>query len=187
MNAVAIEDQELVRSARRGAGEALEALYRRYADRVVTFCYYALGSRAAAEDAMQSIFLKAFRGLNQFREQSAFRTWLLRIAVNHCNDELRTRRAEYVPLESIMGSDHEISRMLSPEEEHETRQMERIVARALRDLSPKLRSVAILRYIEGVSYDDIATILDCSKGTVASRLNRALTELERILRPLRPR
>jgi RNA polymerase sigma-70 factor, ECF subfamily len=186
MGAAGIEDQELVGLARRGAEEALDALYRRHADRVMTLCYYALGSRSAAEDAMQSVFLKAFRGLAEFREQSAFHTWLLRIAINHCNDELRKRSAEYVPLESIMGSDREIAARLSPEEEHESRQVEQIVARALRELSPKLRSVAILRYIQDLSYEEIAAVLDCSKGTVASRLSRALTDLERILRPLRP-
>ena len=85
-----------------------------------------------------------------------------------------------------MGSDREIAFRLSPEEEHQARQTERIIARALRELSPKLRSVAILRYLQDLSYDDIAVILGCSKGTVASRLNRALTDLERILRPLRP-
>jgi RNA polymerase sigma-70 factor, ECF subfamily len=186
MSATAIEDGELVRLARSGADDALAALYGRYADRIVTLCFYALGSRPAAEDAMQSVFLKVFRGLADFRGQSAFRTWLFRIAINHCNDELRTRSAEYVPLESIMGSDREIAARLSPEEEHESRQVELIVARALRELSPKLRSVAVLRYIEDLSYDEIAAVLDCSKGTVASRLNRALTDLERILRPLRP-
>jgi RNA polymerase sigma-70 factor, ECF subfamily len=186
MSAAGTEDRELVRLAQRGTDEALAALYSRYADRVVTLCFYTLGSRTAAEDAMQSVFLKAFRGLAEFRGQSEFRTWLFRIAINHCNDELRMRSAQYVPLESIMGSDREIASRLSPDEEHESRQTELIVARALRELSPKLRSVAILRYIEDLSYEEIAAVLNCSKGTVASRLNRALTDLERILRPLRP-
>lgn len=186
MSAAAIEERELIQLARSGTDEALAALYGRHADRVVTLCFYALGSRSAAEDAMQSVFLKAFRGLADFRGQSTFRTWLFRIAINHCNDELRMRSAEYVPLESIMGSDREIASRLSPEAEQESRQVELIVARALRELSPKLRSVAVLRYIEDLSYEEIAAVLDCSKGTVASRLNRALTDLERILRPLRP-
>ncbi|HET8774182.1 MAG TPA: sigma-70 family RNA polymerase sigma factor [Thermoanaerobaculia bacterium] len=186
MNSAATDERELVRSARHGAGDALDELYRRHGNRVFTLCYYTLGSRSAAEDATQSVFLKAFRGLTEFREQSDFRTWLLRIAINYCNDQLRVRRTEYVPLESIMGSDREIASRLSPEEEHQARQSERIIARALRELSPKLRSVAILRYVQELSYEDIAAILGCSKGTVASRLNRALTDLERLLRPLRP-
>lgn len=165
------------------AADDLRALYEQYAGRIFTLARYALGSEAAAEDAVQAVFLRAFQNLAQFRGQANAGTWLWRIAVNHCHDELRRRRRrEEVPLDAILGWADDAH---TPEQRHAVRQVDEIVARALLELSPKLRTVVVLRYIEELPYDEIAAILGCSIGTVSSRLARALATLERILRPLR--
>jgi RNA polymerase sigma-70 factor (ECF subfamily) len=176
-----------VRAALAGDAGAQQAIYDRYAGRLFTLAFYMLGSRAAAEDALQSIFLKAFAALDRFNAKSALSTWLWRIALNHCNDELKRKRAETVPLETILGSGDDVSPGPSPERQFEARQTETVVGRALMELPPKLRSVVVLRYVENLSYDEIAAALGTSVGTVSSRLSRALAELERILRPLQPR
>jgi len=164
------------------AADELRELYDAYAARIHTLAQYTLGSRSAADDAVQTIFLKAFQGLSNFRGQAALGTWLWRIAVNHCSDELRRRRrSEEVPLDAILGwADH----APSPEQRHNVKQVDEIVARALLELSPKLRTVAVLRYVEEMPYDEIAEVLGCSIGTVSSRLARALTQLEQMLRPI---
>ena len=165
------------------AADDLRALYEQYAGRIFTLARYALGSEAAAEDAVQSIFLKAFQNLARFRGQADAGTWLWRIAVNHCNDELRRRkRSEEVPLDAILGW---ADGAHTPEQRHAVRQIDEIVARALLELSPKLRTVVVLRYVEEMPYEEIAAVLGCSVGTVSSRLSRALEQLERILRPIR--
>jgi RNA polymerase sigma-70 factor (ECF subfamily) len=164
------------------ATDELRDLYDRYATRIHTLARYTLGSDAAAEDAVQAIFLKAFEQSASFRGQAERSTWLWRIAVNHCTDELRRRkRVEEVPLDAVLGWAVEAD---SPEEHHAVKQIDAIVARGLLELSPKLRTVVALRYIDEMPYDEIASVLGCSIGTVSSRLSRALTELERILRPI---
>jgi RNA polymerase sigma-70 factor (ECF subfamily) len=164
------------------ATHELRDLYDQYAGRIHTLAQYTLGSHAAAEDAVQAVFLKAFQSLSKFRGQAQLGTWLWRIAVNHCNDELRRRkRSVEVPLDAILGWADEAA---SPEQRHGVKQIDEIVARALLELSPKLRTVAVLRYVEDMSYDQMAAVLGCSVGTVSSRLARALAQLERILRPI---
>jgi RNA polymerase sigma-70 factor (ECF subfamily) len=164
------------------ATDELRELYERYAGRIQTLAHYTLGSHAAAEDAVQTVFLKASQSLSRFRGQAAPGTWLWRIAVNHCNDELRRRkRTEEVPLDAILGWSDEAD---SPEYRHGVKQFDEIVARALLELSPKLRTVVVLRYVEEMPYEQIAEVLGCSIGTVSSRLARALTNLERVLRPI---
>jgi RNA polymerase sigma-70 factor (ECF subfamily) len=164
------------------ATDELRDLYDQYAGKIHTLAHYMLGSRSAAEDAVQSVFLKAFQNLSRFRRQSEAGTWLWRIAVNHCHDELRRRkRVEEVPLDAILGWSNDSD---SPEHRRGVKQIDEIVARALLELSPKLRTVVVLRYVEEMPYDEIAEVLGCSIGTVSSRLARSLAALEKILRPI---
>jgi RNA polymerase sigma-70 factor (ECF subfamily) len=164
------------------ATDELRELYEKYAGRIRTLARYTLGSHAAADDVVQTVFLKASQSLASFRGQAAPGTWLWRIAVNQCNDELRRRkRTEEVPLDAILGWADDSA---SPEQRHGVKEIDQIVARALLELSPKLRTVVALRYVDEMPYDEIAAILGCSIGTVSSRLARALTKLEQTLRPI---
>jgi RNA polymerase sigma-70 factor (ECF subfamily) len=167
---------------RSAATDELRDLYEEYGAKIHTLARYLLGSRVAAEDAVQSVFLKAFQHRERFRGEADARTWLWRIAVNHCHDELRRRkRVEEVPLDEVLGWANDEQ---SPELRHRVKQIDEIVARAILQLSPKLRTVVVLRYVEELSYPEIAAVLGLSIGTVSSRIARALEALETILRPI---
>jgi RNA polymerase sigma-70 factor (ECF subfamily) len=179
-------DAEIVRDARRGDRGAFKALYDRNRDRVYNLAFYMLGEPLWAEDVLQTVFLKAYKGLAGFRLDAEFGTWLYRIALNECQNQLRGRRAEFVPLESVLGRSEEVDRSIPlPDSEHQEHQRSEILRQAVMDLTPRLRAVVVMKYFEGLSYDEIARVLAVSSGTVASRLNRALLKMEERLRPLR--
>ncbi len=179
------EERELVDAVRREDRGAFRALYERYRDRVYNLAFYSLGEELWAEDVLQIVFLKIYRGLPAFRYEASLSTWIYRIAVNECQNQLQRRGAKHVPLDAILGSDEEFDTAQLPDTEHLERERRQILRDAVMDLPPKLRGVVVLKYVEGLSYDEIARVLECAPGTVASRLNRALAELETRLHPLR--
>lgn len=179
------EERDFVDAARRGDRGAFKLLYERYRDRVYNLAFYSLGDALWAEDVLQIIFLKIHRGLPGFRYEAALSTWIYRIAVNECQNQLQRSGARHVPLDAILGSDEEFDQSDQPDTQQLERERRQILRDAVMDLSPKLRSVVVLKYVEGLAYDEIAQVLECAPGTVASRLNRALSELETRLHPLR--
>ena len=179
------DERELVDAARREDRDAFKALYERYRDRIYNLAFYSLGEALWAEDVLQIVFMKIYRGLPGFRYEASLSTWIYRIALNECQNQLQRRGARYVPLDAILGSDQEFDTGGLPDAEQIERERRQILRDAVMDLSPKLRAVVVLKYIEGLSYDEIAGVLECAPGTVASRLNRALAELETRLHPLR--
>lgn len=178
-------DLDLVRDARRGDLAAFKILYDRNRDRIYNLTSYMLGDEIWAEDMVQTIFLKAYRGLERFRFEAGFGTWLYRIALNECQNQLRGRRVEFVPIEAVLGSGEEMDDGAPPDREQQERERSRIIRLALMELTPKLRAVVVMKYFEGLSYEEIAKVLECSTGTVASRMNRALLKIEERLRPLK--
>ena len=178
-------ERELITSAQRGDRVAFKALYDRYRDRVYNLIFYSMGEELASEDILQIVFLKIYRGLPAFRFEASLATWIYRITLNECLNQQQRRGAQYVPFEAILGSDDEFDSAVSPDLQHADRERREIIHRAMMELSPKLRSVVALKYLEGLSYEEIAVVLDCAPGTVASRLSRALEQLEARLRPLR--
>lgn len=179
------DEREIFRRAQGGDRAAFREIYQLYRDRVFRLVFYSLNERALAEDVLQAVFLKIYRGLASFRFESAPATWIYRIALNECMNQNRRHRPEHVPIESILGSGEEIAYDAPPDDQHARSELQRIVEQTVSDLPSKLRSVVVLRYVQGLSYDEIAAVLGCAPGTVASRLSRALTELETRLRPLR--
>ncbi len=179
------DERELVDAARREDRGAFKALYERYRDRIYNLAFYSLGEALWAEDVLQIVFMKIYRGLPGFRYEASLSTWIYRIAVNECQNQLQRRGARHVPLDAILGSDEEFDTGGLPDAEQIERERRQILRDAVMDLSPKLRAVVVLKYIEGLAYDEIARVLECAPGTVASRLNRALAELETRLHPLR--
>ena len=179
------QERDLVVAAQRGDRTAFKALYDRYRDRVYNLIFYSMGEELASEDILQIVFLKIYRGLPAFRFEAAIATWIYRIAINECLNQQQRRGAEYVPFEAILGSDIEYDTDALPDLQHADNERREIIHQAVMELPPKLRAVVALKYLEGLSYEEIATTLECAPGTVASRLNRALTELEARLRPLK--
>lgn len=179
------DETALLQQALRGSHFAMKELYDRHSRRLYNLLFYSVANEAAAQDLLQTVFLKAFNALPSFNNRSSFSTWLYRIAINECcNYGKKNPRHRYVSLKAIVGSERESSAVPSPEEYCSSRERTRLVQQALMKLSPPLRMVVVLRYHEEMSYDEIAKVLGCSTGTVASRLNRALSKIGDHLAPL---
>jgi RNA polymerase sigma-70 factor (ECF subfamily) len=179
-----IIDDHVIEACREGDREAFRLLFETYKDRVFSIAVYSFGGdQAAASDVSQQIFLKLMTAIGQFRGDSAFTTWLYRLVVNACIDEQRKRR-RFLPFgDSVPISKLEDRR---PQEKRYARlEISESVQAAIKELTPKLRMPILLKYVEGLSYEEIAAVMGCSKGTIASRLNRGHRSLARKLGHLR--
>jgi len=179
---VAPDDREkhLVLAARRGDEEAFREIYRTYRESVWSVVISLVGDPVQAQDILQNVFFKAFRGLAGFRFRSTLFTWIYRIARNECRNHLRKRGLHVVPIEDILGSRYEADAARVPDG---ARNSADALTSAVMQLPFKMREVVVLKYQEDLSYDEMGRVLGCPPGTVASRLNRALAELETRLRP----
>jgi len=177
-------DERVIEDCQQGDREAFRLLFEAYKDRVFSIAIYSFGGDdAAAGDVTQQVFLKLLTTITQFRGDSEFTTWLYRLVVNTCIDEQRRRR-RFLPF----GESDAVSRMEDrrPQEKHYARlEIADSVKVAISELKPKFRLPILLRYIEDLSYEEIADVLGCSKGTVASRLNRGHKALAKRLAHLR--
>jgi RNA polymerase sigma-70 factor (ECF subfamily) len=177
-------DERVIAACQQGDREAFRQLFDAYKDRVFSIATYSFGGdSAAAGDVTQQVFLKLLTSISQFRGDAQFATWLYRLVVNVCTDEHRKRK-RFLPL----GESEPVSRMEDhrPQEKHfARREVADSVQAAIGELKPKFRTVILLKYIEGLSYEEIAEVLGCSMGTVASRLNRGHKALAKRLSHLR--
>jgi RNA polymerase sigma-70 factor (ECF subfamily) len=171
-------DSAIIAGCRDGRPDAQRALFDRYRDRVHSIAlHYLRGDDAAAKDVTQEVFVKVFRAAANFREDAAIATYLYRAVANACTDELRRRR-RLVLMGDLPVTMHPQTEQAAPRETGGR------VSDAVRQLSPKLRLVVLMRYFDDLSYDEIAAALDVTTGTVASRLNRAHAQLSKTLGPL---
>ena len=160
-----------IAACQQGDREALRTLFEAYKDRVYSVAIYSLsGDEMAAADVTQQVFLKLMMRINQFRGDSDFATWLYRLVINTCHDEYRKRRRFVSLADPILKMP---SPGDSPRASYARKELSGRVQSAIAELRPKLRWPILLKYVEGMSYEEIAVVLGCSKGTVASRLNRA--------------
>jgi RNA polymerase sigma-70 factor, ECF subfamily len=176
-------ETEIIEACRQGDRDSFQRLFEAYKDRVYRIALHYSGEEATARDVTQQVFLKLFTAIRQFRGGSEFTTWLYRIVVNACIDE-RRKRKRFVSL----ADGFEIIDMPtqnSQEQKYIERQIADSVRAAIAELSPKLRLAILLKYVEDLSYDEIAEAMGCSKGTVASRLNRGHKALANKLGHLR--
>ena len=171
-------DRELVEACQRGERDAFRALFESYKDKVYSIAFRFAGNEATAMDIAQDTFVKLFSCIRDFRGDARFETWIYRLVVNSCLDH-RRRLSRLLPLaDGFLGNLRDSSDCLSDLMRSE---MGATVHSAVERLSPDLRIVVVLRYTEGLAYEEIAEVLGCSPGTVASRLNRAHKTLERRL------
>jgi RNA polymerase sigma-70 factor, ECF subfamily len=179
-----IIDERVIAACQQGDRDAFGLLFDSYKDKVFSIAVYSFGGdQTAASDLSQQIFLKLMTNIGQFRGDSTFTTWLYRMVVNTCIDEQR-KRGRFLPFgESIPMSKVEDRR--GPEKHYAKREVADRVQAAIQELKPKFRLPILLKYVEGLSYEEIANVLSCSKGTVASRLNRGHQALARKLSHLR--
>ncbi|MEW6730234.1 MAG: sigma-70 family RNA polymerase sigma factor [Acidobacteriota bacterium] len=180
-----LTEKELVKAAQDGDSAAFRAIYDRYQEPIYNLIYYLLNDSLLVEDVLQNVFIKVYRALKTFRFEASLATWIYRIAVNECQNQNQRNNAQYVPLEAILGSDKELDNNLLPDEQQTHSQRQEIIHQTIMTLPPKLRAAVVLKYLEDLNYAEIGAILECSPGTVASRLNRALLQLEERLKPFR--
>jgi RNA polymerase sigma-70 factor (ECF subfamily) len=174
---------EVIESCRSGDRDAFRALYELYKDRVYSISFYFFhGDPAVASDVTQQVFLKLMISIGQFRGDAEFSTWLYRLVVNACMDTARRRKWEAVAADrSLMEA---FAGPGSQEEDYARAQVANSVRAAVSALPPKFRIAVLLRYFEGLSYEQMAKALHCSMGTVASRLSRGHRMLSERLRGL---
>ena len=171
-------ERELIEACRRGERDAFQALFEAYKDRVYSVALRFSGEPAAAMDIAQDTFVKLFDCIQDFRGESSFDTWVYRMVANRCLDRRRGQR-RLLPLAAGL-----LAKLRAPDDslrELLAREFRGRVRSAIDRLPADLRIVVVLRYTQGLSYDEIAEVLGCAPGTVASRLHRAHKELERRL------
>jgi RNA polymerase sigma-70 factor (ECF subfamily) len=179
-----MSDDTLITRFQTGECDAFRILVNRHRERVRNLVYSILNDSAVVDDLAQDIFLKAYEGLPRFRFDAAFGTWLYRITVNRCRDEIRRKRTRiWIPLQHLLErDDRELAAKTSiPPDDPELRAA---IAAAIAALPEKLRVPVLLRDVEGLSYDEIAGVVDCDVGTVKSRLFRGRERLRAALKPL---
>ena len=176
--------EAVIEACRGGDRDAFRLLFDNYKDKVFSVALYFFGGdEATAGDITQQVFLKLFNCIGQFHGDAEFTTWLYRLTTNACVDEARKRR-RWLPFGDATGMKE--PRVKSRQDDAvASREVADSVKRAVATLRPKLRVVLLLKYFEELSYEEIAAVVGCSKGTVASRLNRGHTMLARRLGPLR--
>lgn len=183
-------DQLLVARVQKGDNTAFDLLVRKYQHRVAKLVGRYVRDRAEVEDVTQEAFLKAYRALRGFRGDSAFYTWLYRIAVNTAKNYLdaRGRRPVSLDLEAegieVLDSNEGLREQATPEHHLLTDEIANTVHRVLEGLPADLRTAITLREVEGLSYEEIADIMDCPIGTVRSRIFRAREAVDLELKPL---
>jgi RNA polymerase sigma-70 factor (ECF subfamily) len=183
-------DLELVRRAQRNERGAFDLLVLKYQHKVVKLVARLLRDPAEAEDVAQEAFVKAYRALGSFRGDSAFYTWLYRIAVNTARNAIASRQRRPLDYEAEL-SESEQSNLASrlrhtdtPEATALSEEIRATVNDAIEQLPEDLRTAIVLREVEGLSYEEIAAAMDCPVGTVRSRIFRAREAIDRALKPL---
>jgi RNA polymerase sigma-70 factor (ECF subfamily) len=183
-------DQALVERAQRGESRAFDMLVLKYQQRVASLIGRYLRDSAEVMDVTQEAFLKAYRALPGFRGESAFYTWIYRIAINTVKNYMvaQGRRPPGEDVEAEVAEQMEMGGRLreqaTPERELLTDEIANNVQAALDGLPEDLRTAIVLRELEGMSYEEIATAMSCPIGTVRSRIFRAREAIDKRLRPL---
>ena len=184
-------DQQLVERAQRGDKHAFELLVSKYQRKLARLLSRFIRDSTEVEDVTQEAFIKAYRALPTFRGDSAFYTWLYRIGINTAKNYLvamgrRAPTTTDIDSEEAEGFEDgdQLRDLNTPENQMMSRQVAETVNQTLEELPEELRTAITLREIEGLSYEDIASIMNCPIGTVRSRIFRAREAIAEHLRPL---
>jgi RNA polymerase sigma-70 factor, ECF subfamily len=167
------DEKDLIEACKGRDSSAFRQIYEMYKNKVFGLSFYMTGDREAAKDITQQIFMKVFTSILTFQHKASFSSWLFRLAVNVCRDYQRSARRMKIFSGGITNSVVAYEPAPTVEQslckEHALEMVQKVVMK----LSPKLRTVVVLKYIEDLSYSQIAELLGCSIGTVSSRLNRS--------------
>ena len=182
-----VNDKVLVERVRKGDKQAFNLLVAKYQYKIQNLVSRFIKDRSEQEDVTQEAFIKAYRAIANFRGESAFYTWLYRIAVNTAKNHLvgagRRPPAQGVELDdgAIVGAVDGLTEMNSPEAILQNDELVQIIRKAIADLPDELRQAITLREFDGLSYEDIAKAMSCPIGTVRSRIFRAREAIEQAM------
>ena len=183
-------DQQLVERVKQGEQQAFDLLVLRYQHRIMGLIGRFIKDHAEVEDVSQEAFIKAYRALPKFRGDSAFYTWLYRIAINTAKNYMvaKGRRPPNTDLDVDEGDFLEIQTTLEdvagPEQNINRDELKAVIDTAIDELPEDLRMAFVLREFSGLSYEEITDIMGCPVGTVRSRIFRAREALDKKIRPL---
>lgn len=183
------KENVLIEKSKKGDISAFEELIETYQNKVFNIAYSMLNNYEDANDVAQEVFIRVYKSIKNFKGESSFSTWLYRITTNVCLDELRKRKNKNVVSidEDIPFDDGEVTRQIvddgpTPDIIAEKKEVREIVNEAIGQLSEEHKTVIILRELQGLSYEEISKIINCPRGTVKSRINRARSALKNILK-----
>lgn len=183
-------DQQLVERAQQGDTRAFDLLVRKYQHKITGLIGRYVHDHAEVQDVSQEAFIKAYRALGKFRAESAFYTWMYRIAINTAKNYLvaKGRRPPGSDLDigdaEVVDQSGRLSDIETPEAAMARDQLETAVFEAIEQLPEDLRTAITLRELDGLSYEDIAAIMQCPVGTVRSRIFRAREAVDKHIQPL---
>ncbi|MDT8880475.1 RNA polymerase sigma factor RpoE [Halomonas saccharevitans] len=183
-------DQQLVERAQKGDSRAFDLLVKKYQHKIIGLISRYVHDHAEVQDVAQEAFIKAYRALGKFRAESAFYTWMYRIAINTAKNYLvsKGRRPPGSDLDIVDAEivDHSgrLADAETPEAAMARDQLESAIFEAIEALPDDLRTAITLRELDGLSYEDIAAIMQCPVGTVRSRIFRAREAVDQHIRPL---
>lgn len=183
-------DAQLVARVQQGDTRAFDMLVIKYQHKIHSLISRYVRDHSEVQDVAQEAFLKAYRAINNFRSESAFYTWMYRIAINTAKNHLvsRSRRPPGTDVDIDESEDYAGANVLqeieTPENLLQGEQVSQVVAAALEGLPEDLRTAVTLREFDGLSYEDIADVMGCPVGTVRSRIFRAREAIEKQLRPV---
>ena len=186
-----VSDFELIKASKLGDQQSFDVLLMKYGGRVHNHCRRMVDDEAECADLTQEVFLKVYRNLANYEHAYSFYTWLYRITVNTCIDHMRKKRRRISEVSLThsdyserwdSGSEQEISdETYCPEDRMQNLELGAEITRAMEKLPARLRSYIILKDVEGFTYSEIATVFDCSPGTVKSSLFNARQKLKTLL------
>jgi len=179
-----MSDEELITIFQGGTRDVYRVLVERHQERIRNLLYSIFHDRDLIDDLAQEVFIKAYQALPHFRFEASFYTWLYRIAVNKGRDELRKKKLRrFFSFQTLdEGTMTEINlRLSTPPENRDTQEL---IGLGLQTLPEKFRTAVVLKDIEGLSYEEIAEVMQCELGTVKSRISRARSMLRKALLPL---
>jgi len=183
-------DQLLVERVQKGEKRAFDLLIQKYQHRIVSLVSRYVSDPSEAQDVAQEAFIKAYRAIGRFRGDSAFYTWLYRIAINTAKNWIvaKNRRPPSSDIDATEAEQYGMSGLLkedsTPENEMMREEIEQTVYDTIANLPGDLRTAIMLREMDGMSYEEIATTMDCPIGTVRSRIFRAREAIDEKLKPL---
>lgn len=185
MNSEIDSDKRLVERVKRGDKRAFDVLVLKYQHRIANLITRYVRDQDEVLDVTQEVFVKAYRAMNNFRGDAQFYTWLYRIAINTAKNFLvaKSRRPPDTDIDVDEREFSEQSVVISeesnPEDQLSGEQLKQVLQRALEDLPEELRVALMLREFDGLSYDEIAQVMDCPVGTVRSRIFRGRESIEK--------